>query len=225
MTRIKWPLLHGELSSTGLVKLIELCPPVTADHVAPPFLKWASKDSPQAFFVAIFRLLAECKQEFSSETVEKIDEIIKDDILEALALTELIKCLKNKSVEESAEKSWHATLKKVLIQAKEKSIQGPKISAAVSDFLQSAIPESLKILLAVSDQSAGRKRSVIQAKRQKVEIKPDFEFLTFILERLSTRGFDHIEAEINEILEISLRSEGQWEDAVQKSIVGIGQSY
>ena len=194
---------------------------MTADHVAPPFLQWASKESPQAFFVAIFRLLSDCQKDFTIETIAKIDEVIKDSILDPEALTELIKCLKGKSVDETAEKAWYSTLKQVMVQAKEKSVQGPKISSAVQDFILSASPAILKSLLAVSGTS-GRGQSVIQAKRQKVEVKADFEFLTFILERLSIRGFSGIEEEINEILEMSLRSEGQWEDAVQKSIVGIG---
>ena len=50
-----WKLIHGKLSLVGLTKLLEVCPPVAADHVAPCFLLMATETSKPAFFIALFK--------------------------------------------------------------------------------------------------------------------------------------------------------------------------
>jgi hypothetical protein len=100
-----WNLINGTLSLSGLTVLLNLCPPVTADYVAPSFITSSSKESDEEFFVALFNLLAHCENEMSAATIKKLRQIWKENNLTAKATSSLILALRKAKVAKKDNKS------------------------------------------------------------------------------------------------------------------------
>ena len=215
-----WKLIHGKLSVVSLTKLLQLCPPIAADHVAPCFLQMATSESDQTFFVAIFQLLNHCQKELTKDAIEKIQQFLSKNSLGPKAISELVRALTNKNVSKDDESLFQLTLKEMIVYAMN-TTKGPEVGGAVQTFIEKSPVSVVKYLLQLNKQSSKR-RSVIEAKRQKMsEEEINLSYYLFILDRLSARGFEDIAHEINELLEVSLQTEGSLQDTIQQRIVGI----
>ena len=215
-----WKLIHGELSLSGLTKLLELCPSIAADHVTASFLTIASSDSDEAFFLAIFRLLSFCEKDLTKTTLSKIHILLTSNALGAKSTSALIGAMVGKTTAKSNTALLEKVQKELIVVGMKAAAAGPDVSKATQHFLEESEVSVLRRLLCISKKE--RRRSVIESKRQKMNEEPvDLAYICFILDRLAVRGFQGLDFEINELLEFSLGSEGELEDRVQKSIVGI----